>query len=201
MRVNYEQNTWLCPAPRGTFLFLARCKSKKRKIPLILLVTCSFDVIIWSMSVRSLASRGTFWTSHASNSALYCPVVWHNTCLYTASEICRENHFVRFWFVLIQPVVREQGAQIQSSRAKSSRDLCTTGQKMFEIPDESVVQLEERKSQLQFSPPGLELFTPALEHVCWNSPASNSSASAASFPSDEDQSCLSGLSEGSPLPD
>lgn len=101
MSVNYEWNTWLCPNLRGTSLLLTPCKSIKQRekalfIPLILLVTCSLDVTIWSMSVRSLASSGTLCTSHDSTSSLYCPVVWHKTCLYTASEICRENHSVTF---------------------------------------------------------------------------------------------------------
>lgn len=74
----------------------------------------------------------------------------------------QEDSFRKVWFVLIQPVLREQVAQIQSSRAKSSRDLCTTRQKMLGIPGESVVHLVERKSQLHFSPPGLDLFAPCL---------------------------------------
>lgn len=101
MSINYEWNTWLCPNLRGASLLLTLFKSIKPKekalfIPLILLVTCSLDVTIWSMSVRSLASSGTLWPSHDSTSSLYCPVVWHKTCLYTASEICRENHSVTF---------------------------------------------------------------------------------------------------------
>lgn len=59
--------------------------------PRILLLTCSLDVMIWSMSVRSLASSGTLWASQASTRASYWPVVWDNTCLYTASEIWRRE--------------------------------------------------------------------------------------------------------------
>lgn len=61
--------------------------------PRILLLTCSLDVIIWSMSVRSLASSWTLWASQASTSASYWPVVCANTCLYTASEIWRRELF------------------------------------------------------------------------------------------------------------
>lgn len=135
-------------ASRGTSLFLAPCKRHNAQgkglfPPLILLVTCSFDVIIWSMSVRSLASSGTFWASQASSRALYWPVVWHNTCLYTASEICRQEPLRDAWVLILS----------------------------------------------------------CVERVSRSSPASSSSASAAAFPSDEDQSCLSGLGGESPWPD
>lgn len=59
--------------------------------PRILLLTCSLAVIIWSMSVLSMASSLGLWTSQASASASYWPVVWANTCLYTASEIWRRE--------------------------------------------------------------------------------------------------------------
>lgn len=66
--------------------------------PLILLLTCSLDVMIWSMSVRSLASSGSLCTSQASTRASYWPVVWDSTCLYIASDICRRENS---WFGLV----------------------------------------------------------------------------------------------------
>jgi len=59
--------------------------------PLILLLTCSLDETIWSMSVRSTLSSGARWASQASASAPYWLVVWDNTCLYSASEIWAEG--------------------------------------------------------------------------------------------------------------
>ncbi len=73
--------------------FSIRLLHKDLWSPRILLLTCSLDVTIWSMSVRSLASSGTLWASQASTSASYWPVVWDNTCLYTASEIWRRESF------------------------------------------------------------------------------------------------------------
>lgn len=60
--------------------------------PLILLVTCSLEVMIWSMSVRMEASREGRAASHFSNSdsywALHCPC----TRLQTMSLICTQEH-------------------------------------------------------------------------------------------------------------
>lgn len=70
-------------------MFVLQSQRRDCWSPRILPVTCSLDVMIWSMSVRSLASSGALWTSQASTSASYWPVVWDSTCLYTASEIWR----------------------------------------------------------------------------------------------------------------
>lgn len=64
--------------------------------PLILLVTCSLEVMIWSMSVRMEASREERAASHFCNNASYW--VWHCPCtrLYTTSLIyTQETHIWR----------------------------------------------------------------------------------------------------------
>ncbi|KAG7258391.1 hypothetical protein CRUP_038622, partial [Coryphaenoides rupestris] len=50
-----------------------------------------YQVTIWSMSVRRLASQPGLWASQVWTRASYWVLVWYSTCLYNASEIWRRE--------------------------------------------------------------------------------------------------------------
>lgn len=87
----YFQISWL-------FLSLGKVKwsnwrRKEEKKPRILLVTCSLEVMIWSMSVRIVVSKGGRPASQLCTTASYWAWAWLWTRPYTASDIWTQTHW------------------------------------------------------------------------------------------------------------